>query len=67
MADTSKGDPRPNADGIEVKTATLANSKKKYKNLMTVRREALKSHRKNLAESVQISATDLAVRINVRG
>ena len=67
MTDTLKGDPRPNTDEIKIKPATLDDSKREYKQLMAVRREALGQHRKNLKESVQIRATDLAIRINVRG
>ena len=67
MADTPKGNPRLSADGIKIKAATLDDSKKEYKRLMVARRKVLKQHRENLEESVRIRATDLAVRINVRG
>ena len=70
MADTQKKEPRPitdGIDGIKKKLATLDDSKNEYKRLMVRRRGALARHRKNLEESVQIRATDLAVRINVRG
>ena len=70
MADTQKKAPRSvtgDIDGIKKKLATLDESKSEYKRLMVRRRDSLAQHRKNLEESVQIRATDLSVRINVRG
>ena len=50
-------------DEIKKKPITLDESKREYKKLMVTRREALEQHRKNLEESTQIRATDLATRI----
>ena len=63
----SKGNPRLSASGTKVRLATLDDSKKEYERLMKAGRKDLETHRRNLEESVRITATDLAVRINVRG
>ena len=63
VAGTLKGNPELSANKIK----TLDDSKKEYEKLMVAHRKTLEPHRKNLEESVRIRATDLAVRINVRG
>ena len=63
MTDTLKGNSELSANGIK----TLDDSEKEYKKLMVARRRTLETHKKILEESVRIRATDLAVRINVRG
>ena len=63
VTDTLKGNSELSANGIK----TLDDSEKEYKKLMVARRRTLEKHRKILEESVRIRATDLAVRINVRG
>ena len=63
MADTLKGNSELSVNEIK----TLDDSKKEYEKLMVARRRTLETHKKILEESVRIRATDLAVRINVRG
>ena len=63
----SKENSRLSASGTKMGLETLDDSKKEYKRLMEARRKALETHRRNLEQSVRITATDLAVRINVRG